>query len=294
MLCNDVKPGILAHLSLLDSARAAATSREFLNAYRVCLAAAVAIAEERRKLLTHAKEFTGAALFTSLVVMVQRPFCGLPPPWEPWEQNFGVIDLEGAVHKLSFCNLERNKPKAVVDGVHLRNMSEQGSQGFNSFTTWRVLWGALAFAGTPDGPLLRFKVLKFHPLDVRVNLELTAHENEAAVAVGFLLAVCTGNAGEGWQNPGDMPPACQNPPDMPAGWQFPVTVTLRFTGLPTGAMGKEEAERLVAPLKDLAETFSIDSSTYPEGFELAAAVLATKVKFPLGHLRVLLLGQRRV
>ncbi len=126
---------------------------------------------------------------------------------------------------------------------------------------------------------IRFHVFKFERNDV--HLSVIASMEVARVTLALLFATCTAN-----------------PEVMPAGWQGPHTITLSLSRVPPGARGQHEAESLIAPLRELAESVVINPDgkyvTVNPNCHLRGLEQATEPRhrFPLGHLKVRLFPSR--
>jgi hypothetical protein len=269
-LVDDVKPAILSHLSLPDSARAAVTCREFQDAYRVRLAA------EQQNFVTLTEETFSQALVRALVGAIRQAMCKSGRQqldWVPKDQWATVtIDMSGCLHPEAESAFPHNKSLAILH-AHPRSPWLDVVPG--PFTSL----GGLIFHGKECGrwKSMNFDVIKYSNNDARVSLRVTADKAVAPAAVGLLLATCAGYK--------HMP---EDSEVVPARWDTPATVALVLWDFPLGARGKKEAECLIAPVRHLAESVVIKETgtAWRVGLEPACTVPEASVDYPLGHLRV--------
>ncbi len=252
-----MKPDILGHLSVLDLARAATSCREFRNAYRHRLAA------ERQELRDAAQKLYGTDLINTFVRLVRQCMCDPARCSDLGDRGstLGFIDLEGQLHTCDTRKqLRSSRPSAWVeapapDGASIFSPALVGFK--------RIFIGVMRTRKKLGGALI---LNKFPSDGVRVSVVAAVNKAAAPALLGLLLAICTGNQQA-----------------MPAAWLSPVTVRVVVTGNTAGPSGEQEAKCLIAPLRHLAGSVTVNT---PAGIRPAGCVRDANLEYPLGHLEV--------
>jgi hypothetical protein len=256
-LCDDLKLIVLRKLSLRDLARAAPISRKLWPLIEEAWLSRAA--EERARLIALGKE-RYKDLFGSFVIGLQRVMCGLPR-----------------------CPDLRIEPISFVGGVCLRPHASLWS-GQCEMSNYDILSaGVLFYGGLHRKPLADGEQRRTHIWftlkdsgEGNVHLNISVHlsisdpgpdviKEAAGEALGILLAFRT-----------EIPEALMD------GSRKSLTTVLRVRGWPDGPQGMREEQDLVAPLRCLAESITIDFNMMMDPPTVAGEVQ----KGPLGILDV--------
>jgi hypothetical protein len=252
-LCLDVRPLVLGNLSLRQLARAAATCREFWEAYHSRLT------EERGRLKLFAEETLGKKKLAGFVTALQ----GL---------------LSGTSHDfLRFGGDNRLVIYADANSPPNRLGAQQaGATWCNTSPVPAVLYGRL-----PESRQAARISIQVGDWGSGVSFVAWVSGGAGPAAVGLMLSICTGNAADICTgNPADMCTA--NPGDMPAtrGTHLSRTI-LTFEGL-EGVVGRREARVMVGPLRPLSESFAFraDNLSFQSRFSSGGQA------YPVGHFEI--------
>ncbi len=232
-LNTDVRQLILGKLSLDESAMAAQTCHEFLDAYRRRSAV------ERAALISAGEKEYGKDLFWGFVRAFQRTMWALDPvPAADFEKgsNTLIVDSSGEARLVTGDELCKSLDAGSIGAYVQKSRPFRGGDcGVYGLMDQRNHRGT----GYVDGPV---SITLFNLPGERLRLRAVCWEheaNEATLACALLLAICTGG-----------------PEALPPRWESPLNVIdVHFLGLPMGAAGKREAQLLIAPLRSLHKFF---------------------------------------
>jgi hypothetical protein len=261
-LCGDLREAVLGKLSLQDLARAAATCREFQQAWEP------RAADERANLIAVAEEEYGKRLLSTFVTVLQRPICGL-------RARAVVINKDSRPRVSPIIETlvtNDSEPRYGTRGDLYNESFHGGHYGVirESFSECQLLEAFIHYPVVENGK----RAAAFVTWDVsrfgcsgctNVRLDVAIGEEGRLAALGLLLAVCL-----------DMPK------EIAASARSPLTINLDLIGLRNYAARMREAQDMVAALRPLADSVTITCHPDPRPVLVARKSHAG----PLGVLNV--------